>query len=767
MFSRNREFYSARPARRGWALLFLPALLVSIGFLRSPVASSAMDDADPVRNRALYGYATIAPEGSVVAGSRGTWTLTYTIGKLGIDDSGQILVLLRLMSDWGAFQTDDPKGENFITVRTSGDARVSASFDRLKAWRRPWNRGLIITVENGYLKEGDRVTIILGDRSAGGPGTRAQTSDVGESEFRFMVDAFGTGQPVRVLESPRFSIVGGTAVRLEADWPTEVHEGQAAWLQVRAKDSWENPAASYRGAIRFTVPQGVEGLPGEYIFTEADRGFHRFEGVRIPRAGVYRLGVRDEKLSEPDAESNPLRTVPLSSPRAFWGDFHGQSGESVGLGTVEAYFAYARGYAAVDFASHQANDFQVTRESWKAIQDATRKYHEPGRFVSYLGYEWSGNTGNGGDHNVIFLKDDQPIYHSSHAQLDDTSDEPNDRHDIRELAGVLSGPGTLLIPHIGGRRANLDFFDPSFMPGIEIYSDHGQFEWFLREALSRGLKTGFIAASDDHLCKPGDSRPTAERFFVHGGLTCVLARDLTRTSLWEAIKSRHFYATTGERIGLRFRAGGHEIGDEISAEGPLDFEAEVNGTAGIERVDLFRGAENVYRYSGKPAGPLSRLKVIWSGAENKQRARATLWDGRLVISGGRIRGLTGYRFDYPTEGIREWDGNRVAWQSTTAGDEDGVVLDIEGLDNASITFETKPARFSVPPAQITGKDRVFPAGGLDRWVVLRRVAEQYARDARFKWTEKQPPVGTSAYWLRVTQQDGAVAWSSPIFVTRH
>lgn len=743
----------------------LLALLIAGGTWCAAV-TAPVDDSDPARNRALYGYAAISPPGNVVAGTWGAWTLTYTVGKLGVDDGGQVLVLAHAVSDWGSFQTDNPKGDGFVSVRTSGRARVSARIDNRRAWRRPWWRGLIITVDDGFLKEGDKVIVTLGDRSGEGRGSRAQTFDAQDFEFRFMVDAFGTGQPVRVLESPRFAVVGGPAVRLEAIAPTEVASGQAGWLQVRAKDHWGNPAVSYRGTVRFTLPEGLSGLPAGYTFTAADGGFHRFEGVRVAKPGVYRIRVRDAALPEPEAESNAIAVAAFSGPRAFWGDFHGQSGESIGLGTVDSYFAYARGFAAIDFASHQANDFQVTRESWRAIQEAVKKYHQPGRFVSYLGYEWSGNTGNGGDHNVIYLDDDQPIYHSSHAQLDDPSDLENDRHTVRELAGVLRGGRSVLIPHIGGRRANLDSYDPALMPAIEIYSDHGQFEWFLRDALSRGLKVGFVANSDDHLGKPGDSAPSADHFFVHGGLTCVYARELTRQALWEAIGSRRFYATTGERIGLRFRAGPHEMGEEISAGGPVEFAVEVAGTAGLERLELFRGLESVYRHSGQPGGPLNRIKVIWSGAENMQRNRNTLWDGQLTVTGGRVRGARGYRFDYPTEGIRDWDANRVTWQSRTAGDEDGVILDIEELDNATLSFDTKPARFSVPLRQITGEDWVYAAGGLDRRVVLRRVAEHYPRDLGFNWTDRQVPSGASAYWVRVLQEDGAVAWSSPIFVTR-
>jgi hypothetical protein len=41
----------------------------------------APDQTDSQRNRLLYGYATMSPAGSVVAGAWGAWTLTYSSSR--------------------------------------------------------------------------------------------------------------------------------------------------------------------------------------------------------------------------------------------------------------------------------------------------------------------------------------------------------------------------------------------------------------------------------------------------------------------------------------------------------------------------------------------------------------------------------------------------------------------------------------------------------------------------------------------------------------
>lgn len=735
---------------------------------------------DLARNHKLYGYATISPAGDVVAGSWGTWTLTYWVGRLGVDDGGQILILTQAACDWGPFQMDNPKEVNYITVHTTGQARLVARFEPRYANPRPWWRGIVITVKDGYLKYGDQVIVILGDRSGDGLGSRAQTISQEKFEFRVMVDPFATVKPVRVLASPRLRIVSGKAAKLEALWPTETLTEEPTWLLVRSKDFWGNPASFYRGTIRFNPSKEVTGLPKSYTFTAADQGFHRFEGLRVGKAGICRIRIKDEAHSELAAETNPLVALSNLDVRPFWGDFHGQSGETGGLGTVDSYFAYARGFAGADFASWAGNDLHITAKEWKAVQEATKKYNQPGRFVTYLGYEWSGNTGNGGDHNVIYLEDDQPIYRSSYAEVEDPYDPDTDKHTVRDLASTMPLGKVLLLPHIGGRRANLDFYQTKLMPLIEIYSGHGQFEWFLKEALRRKLKVGFVANSDDVYGRPAESIPGVGLFAVHGGLTCVYAHGLNRENLWEALYKRRVYATTGERIRLRFQANDHWMGEEILTNAPVSFSVEAAGTAGIERVDLFRGLERVYRYLGNSTGCLSRIKIVWSGARSRQRARQTVWDGKLVLSEGRFLEVQPYRFDYPSEGIERWDEHRVIWRSFTSGDEDGLILYVEAPENAVLTFEANMvsrdqfglgagkeiANFSVPLRKLSGEDWVYLAGGLDRQVLLRRVAETYPREIRFTWMEKELPSGTSAYWVRLLQQDGAVAWSSPIFVTR-
>ena len=69
-------------------------------------------------------------------------------------------------------------------------------------------------------------------------------------------------------------------------------------------------------------------------------------------------------------------------------------------------------------------------------------------------------------------------------------------------------------------------------------------------------------------------------------------------------------------------------------------------------------------------------------------------------------------------------------------------------------------------SELTEEETVFDLGGVDRELAIRKFGAGYPRTVRFDWTEPADERRSGAYWVRVLQEDGAIAWSSPIFVTR-
>ena len=112
-----------------------------------------------------------------------------------------------------------------------------------------------------------------------------------------------------------------------------------------------------------------------------------------------------------------------------------------------------------------------------------------------------------------------------------------------------------MFAHVGGRYADIRMsHNGRTERSVEVHSDWGTFEWLLEDAFDSGYRVGILANSDGHKGRHGASHPGASLFGAYGGLSCLLAPELSRRGLAEALRRRHHYATTGSRVILDARA---------------------------------------------------------------------------------------------------------------------------------------------------------------------------------------------------------------------
>ena len=718
------------------------------------------------------------PGGSYVVGSYGTFKVVYTIGKYGIDDGGSIRVARR-----GGMkpQTVDPKAPGYTTVTaTRGVRLVSGSLpitqtvsrdielfgskrsDLRASHIRPFWSAFQVDIKDGSLYEGDQMVFTFGDTSQGSPGYQLKTSREAEYLFKVFVDPFGTGLYKPVPGSPSITIIGGTAEQIQIVVPSQVVIGEPFDVTVRALDVHGNRSDSYRGKVSFDAEDSEHIEP--YQFNDEDKGAHRFSGLVLDKSGLQHVSVSDDQGNA--ATSNPIMVMEEEPElKLYWGDAHGQTKETVGTGSVPEYLSFVRDVAALDFTGWQGNDFQITKPLWEHIKKLINEYNDPGKFITFLGYEWSGLTPGGGDHNIYFLGDDEQIHRSDHWLIEDKSDEDTDRYPISELWDTFRGrKDVLAVPHVGGRHANFDFYDPEFIPVIEVHSNHGTFEWFLMEAMKRRMKVGFIAASDDHSSRPGLTYPSGG-MTTRGGYTAVYAKDLTRAGLWEALWARRTYGTTGERIIVHVESDGHLMGEEYITDNTPKIKIKVNGTAPIHAVEVYNWEKLVHLHPfAEPATESETLiKVEWSGARVRSRPKVVTWDGGLIVKGGIITEFKEFAFDYPNQGIERVSEMELSWISSTGGDPDGVLLRLERDNETEVSFETGPSTFTFKPRDIRYDPLVVDAGGLNQRVKVSTIKDELPDMLEFTYIP-EPRRGLNAYWVRIVQEDGAMAWTSPLFI---
>jgi hypothetical protein len=742
----------------------------------------------------LMGSATLEPSGNFEAGSYQSFTLTYTAGRFGIDDTGSIKIGFRFATDFGPVQFDDPAAPGYTSVEASNGATLDCRWE-FKRNIRPWSRSLYIGVQKHFLKPGDTITIRFGDTRQGSPGIRLQTYCEREFEFRTFVDAIATYDYVALPESPKIAIVPGPGVAWHAVLPTLRRTGEPFSLAVKAIDKWGNPSDQMDRTLHLEPSRPVGGLP-EVLQIRKGAFAAIADNLTVDEDGDLTIVVRDENGDEL-ARSNPLRVAGTQTERVhFWGDTHGQSNETLGTNDAHDYFLFGRDKAFLDVMGHQGNDFQITGAFWKELNRLTAELDVPGEFVCIPGYEWSANTAVGGDRNVHYRREGETIHRSSHAQIADPTDmvdEESDAHTAHELFEKLKGKDCVVLAHIGGRYADITFaHDEALEAAVEVHSAWGTFEWVVRDAFEKNFRVGIVANSDGHKGRPGACYPGASFFGSMGGLTCFLSPRLDRDAIFECMRRRHHYATTGNRMLLDVSAGfasdaelfhrNPDIGPCTSetvrrvimgdiarvADDAVELEIDVAGSAPIERLDIFDGLdliETIRPYTEADLG--ARLRMIYEGAEYRGRSRTTVWDGDLTVTGNGIDAATMLNNWNLDRGIREQAAGRLAWKSVTTGNFGGLDLTMQDRDSGSLDVNTPHVTTQIPISDIGLEDMVFKAGGLDRSLKFYRLPDRLS-ETRIAHRMSVPVTAgrDTRLFVRVTQEDGHRAWSSPIYLFR-
>lgn len=758
------------------------------------VATELMGDVwpatQPGEDPVLYGHVELTPRGAFEARSVQTFSLTYTVGRYGIDDTGSIRVVFRFMGDWGDLQTSDPKAYNYVTASCSTESRISLQYAKT-GHQRPWFRCLTARLHGGYLKEGDTITIVFGDASQGSPGMKMQSFCEAGFEFKVLADVCAVGHYIPLPETPYISIVAGPSAVWKAVLPTARKPLEKFQLGLKAEDHWGNPTPLAEGRFTLESNVNIHGLPDAVDYKLGERSMV-FEDLFIDAEVVAWVRVIDES-NQCVATAGPLHIRDGLS--GYWGDLHGQSGESIGITTSRNYFDFARNKSFLDVSGHQANDFQVNNAFWKYLNELTAEYHDDGRFVVFPGYEWSGNTAVGGDRNVFFSTEGRQIRRSSHALITDRSDINTDAPSASALFEALQEEDCVVYAHVGGRYADTaQAHDGRLETAMEIHSAWGTFEWLLTDGFKLGHRCGVVCNSDGHKGRPGASYPGVATFGAYGGLTCFLTDDFSRAGLFECMRRRHHYGTTGCRMHMQVQAELKEpgtlflrdpnchnnpetrqvnrvmMGDIVKYSGDsVNLDLHVSSHAPIEKIEVRNGetvVKTIRPYASAKEQESARIRVLWSGAEYRGRGRQTNWTGRARFGGCSISRLEKINAWNHERKLEQNGSNTIEWDAMTTGNYGGfdVWLDVKDKD-ASIDLSCNHGSLNAKTLSLDANGVQLDAGGLKRQIHVYRLPESLSQ-TEIKESVAIPLTGgaDNPLWIGVYTEDGFQAWSSPIFV---
>jgi hypothetical protein len=591
------------------------------------------------------------------------------------------------------------------------------------------------------------------------------------------------------LDWPKLEVVGREATGVTVFAPSVAAVGENFDITIRTEDRYFNRATG-------ELPDWQVSLNGEPYgsLPAGETAVAVLEGVSLSEPGTYRFSFSsaDGVIS---GTSNPIWVEERPELRVLWGETHVHTGFAEGQGSAEGVYRYAREDARLDFLGFSEHDIFMDAREWQTLQGLARRFsgeNSDGRLVPFLAYEWTVSRDLGGHHNVLFRSPD--------AQLVPLQDAPTLPDLYRGLRAKSRPEDLLVIPH-AHQAGDWNNSDPAVERLVEMYSMHGSFEWFANRYLENGFRVGLIAASDDHRARPGHSNGSLDTLMQTAGLAAVLAPAKSRDAIFDALRDRATYATSGQRILVDGRLGGHRIGSIVPPEELADgarISCRVSGTAPIDRIDVIRNGE-VILSRDVLTGSFAERSWLQIGFESSSEVYPPAWDnprpyrvwrGSLRVEGARVLRVDSSGLDNGYLESAELDptsqGTTVRFHVETRGRRDPILLELAGASPSTVLhFELEPTTEygSQPvlvrqPAELPGErfsmtlgravnGRLEQSFQVDRHtdrIALQLVNPNAPLDRDFEFTDLEPPVDGDYYYLRVSQLDGGRAWSTPWWI---
>ena len=545
-------------------------------------------DRDDVE-RAVYGFcrrnlgrSTLNPDEMTVFGECDA-DVTYECGSRGLAQGDKLI-----LRHWGRYksfvQDSDPNGPYYLRMHFPPETRWDVVLPG-RTWlphsREQWVECALL---DGALGPGDRVRCSV---------SRFKADVVRDWVFyrndpdhwftplaplTFLVNAGGCGQPLPLHEenTHRFTVTNAEPDGLHA-------------IARPLPDASGECAVSGVIIDRYNHPIEEAQVQPERVALAANRP------VIEVREAKYGFATR---VHGADPSHNRL------GQRPFWGDMHGHSMLSDGVGRADGYYPFARDVAGLDFCAIAEHVCYLTDVDLEHVAELAADHLEDGRFVTIFGHEWAGNGG----HRCIYT--DKEWMRPIRGMEFETNALPAvweilDRSDARHLVSSH----TLLGSSATHRYAELH--NPKYERYVEAYTRGGGSEFrdnpllcsetmkgqaglSYQELLAQGVKVGFAGAGDNHEAMPGFTVKNWDRRNV-GGLVGVWAEELTRPSIFSALYDRRCFTTTGQRASMWIEVNGAPMGSECAlSEQKNVVHFQARATAPIRTLDIIRNGRAVH-----------------------------------------------------------------------------------------------------------------------------------------------------------------------------
>ena len=288
-----------------------------------------------------------------------------------------------------------------------------------------------------------------------------------------------------------------------------------------------------------------------------------------------------------------------------------------------------------------------------------------------------------------------------------------------------------------------------------------------------------LASTDDHLGYPG----------AYGeGLAGVYAEDLSRESVFEAIKARRTYGVSHDCIALDFRINNHWMGESLPYTHIRNISVAVEGKDVIDRVEILRNNRVIHRNhpvdrsvntSSWDRPLMIRIEFGWGPWGGYDMARICDWHFDVYLENAELLEVTPCFQSGPfdenrrnrIENITERGCQVSSYTSRTQAFEErptnSILLKLNSSPQTRLEIKLKQPKETLITrtlAELNDTSHVTFTGPFtaESLLIHRPVFEDHYR-TRFEFTDEMNTDQLTWYYVRVVQKNGSLAWSSPIW----
>lgn len=506
----------------------------------------------------------------------------------------------------------------------------------------------------------------------------------------------------------------------------------------------------------------------------------------------------------------------FSSLKPYVGDIHNHCGISYGYGKLEDAISFAKnqldffsvtGHFAwpdmesdssmmipPDVVNYHKEGFAKLRRNWTEYKRLMKECENEG-FIPFFSYEY--HSFEYGDYTILCKNTDE-----------DLPSPVKDGEKDNRLTNLLNGDEKqtdrfLSTPHHigykeGYRGISWKHFNEKVSPVVEIVSMHGCAESYearpmylhtmgprsgkntYQGGLSLKHHFGVVGSTDHHNAAPGS---------YGSGRTVVFLEKLDRESVWNALKTRHTSAASGDPIETLLIVNNTIAGDIAPKHnGSINIEAFVAGFDKLEKVEIIQDGKIIageYCFNSDDSfnGFIS-FKFGWG-----KKHKAAIWDITLKAENGEIKDCIGRLrgidmvdpLDIPKDSGStipnlKFNDNKVSLHVVTDGNPTaqtdsaaGLALEVEGNKDSKIIATIKvlwdddviTKRYEFKLSELKENQQTqYIKGFVSPAIEVGLLRTNSECNAHIKKTIKTESQG--AIYLRAYEKNGDAIFTSPV-----